>query len=184
MDYDITLDQFELMISKYLDTTVECVRRAIEDAKMTSEDIAEVLLVGGSTRIPAVHKAIKGLFGRTPNTSLNPDEVVAIGAAINAGIITGAVENVLLTDVTPLTLSVETKGGVATSMIRRNTTIPTSMSAIYSTADDNQDKVIIRIVQGERPLAADNRSLGKFELEVSCPPRPVLPRSRSRSTST
>jgi molecular chaperone DnaK len=164
IEYQITRDHFELLISKYIDRTIECVRRAIEDASMTNDDIAEVLLVGGSTRVPAVHKAIRDLFGRTPNTSLNPDEVVAIGAAINAGIIAGIVDNVILTDVTPLTLAIETKGGVATSMIRRNTTIPTSMTAIFSTADDNQDEVVIHITQGERQLTADNRSLGKFKL--------------------
>jgi molecular chaperone DnaK len=144
---------------------------ALKDAGITKDDIDEVVLVGGMTRMPAIQEAVRRAFGKEPNRSVNPDEVVAIGAAVQAGVLGGEVRDVLLLDVTPLTLSIETLGGVATPLIERNTTIPTRKSQIFSTASDNQTSVEIHIVQGERPMAADNKSLGKFILD-GIPPAP------------
>jgi molecular chaperone DnaK len=144
---------------------------ALKDAGISKSDIDEVVLVGGMTRMPAIQEAVRRAFGKEPNRSVNPDEVVAIGAAVQAGVLGGEVRDVLLLDVTPLTLSIETLGGVATPLIERNTTIPTRKSQIFSTASDNQTVVEIHIVQGERPMAADNKSLGKFILD-GIPPAP------------
>jgi molecular chaperone DnaK len=143
----------------------------LEDAKLTAANIDEVLLVGGMTRMPAVQEAVRRSFGREPHKGVNPDEVVALGAAIQAGVLTGEVRDVLLLDVTPLTLSIETLGHVATPLIERNATIPTKKSQIFSTAADGQTSVEIHVLQGERPMAADNKSLGRFILD-GIPPAP------------
>ena len=150
------------------------VKRALDDSKLTTGQIDEVVLVGGSTRIPAVVKLVKELTGKEPNQGVNPDEVVAVGAAIQAGVLAGEVKDVVLLDVTPLSLGIETLGGVFTKLIDRNTTIPTRKSEIFSTADDNQTRVDIKVYQGERPIAADNKSLGEFHLEgISSAPRGI-----------
>jgi molecular chaperone DnaK len=143
----------------------------MKDAKLSPKDIDEVILVGGSTRIPAIQKKVKEIFGKEPSKNVNPDEVVAMGAAIQGGILAGDVDDVLLLDVTPLTLGIETMGGVATPLIEKNTTIPTQKSQIFSTAADNQPMVEIHVVQGERSLAKDNKSLGRFHLD-GIPPAP------------
>ena len=145
--------------------------QALEDSGLTHADIDEVILVGGMTRMPAVQEAVKKIFKRDPHKGVNPDEVVAVGAAIQAGVLGGEVKDILLLDVTPLTLSIETLGGVATGLIERNTTVPTRKSQVFSTASDNQSEVEIHVVQGERPMAADNKSLGRFTLE-GIPPSP------------
>ena len=150
------------------------VRRALKDAKLTPSDLDEVLLVGGSTRMPAVQELVKKELGKEPNKSVNPDEVVAMGAAIQGGVLTGDVKDVLLLDVTPLSLGIETLGGVSTVMIPRNTTIPCSKSQVFSTAADNQPAVDIHVLQGERPMAADNKTLGRFQLsDIPAAPRGV-----------
>ena len=150
------------------------VRRALKDAKLTPKDLDEVLLVGGSTRMPAVQELVKRELGKEPNKSVNPDEVVAMGAAIQGGVLTGDVKDVLLLDVTPLSLGIETLGGVSTVMIPRNTTIPCSKSQVFSTAADNQPAVDIHVLQGERPMAADNKTLGRFQLaDIPAAPRGV-----------
>ena len=147
----------------------------MEDAKLTYNDINKVILVGGSTRIPAVVEAVKKLTGKEPYKGINPDECVAMGAAIQAGILAGDVNDVILLDVTPLSLGIETLGGVCTKIIDRNTTIPTSKSQIFSTAADNQTSVSIHVLQGERPMAADNKTLGRFELTGIPPARRGIP---------
>ncbi|PJF35724.1 MAG: molecular chaperone DnaK, partial [Candidatus Thermofonsia Clade 1 bacterium] len=163
--------KLEQLTADLIERSMEPVRRALEDAGIKPSDVDEVVLVGGMTRMPAVQEAVKKLFGKEPNKSVNPDEVVAIGAAIQAGVLSGEVKDVLLLDVTPLTLSIETLGGVATPLIERNTTIPVRKSQIFSTASDNQTQVEIHIVQGERPMASDNKSLGRFILD-GIPPAP------------
>jgi molecular chaperone DnaK len=163
--------KLEDMVSQLIEQSIEPCRRALKDADLSASAIDTVILVGGMTRMPAIQQAVQRFFGKEPIKSVNPDEVVAQGAAIQAGVLAGDVKDILLLDVTPLTLSVETLGGVATAMIERNTTIPTNKTQVYSTAAHSQTSVEIRIVQGERPMAANNKSLGKFMLD-SIPPAP------------
>jgi len=163
--------KLEQLTADLIERSMEPVRRALEDAGIKASDVDEVVLVGGMTRMPAVQEAVKKLFGKEPNKSVNPDEVVAVGAAIQAGVLSGEVKDVLLLDVTPLTLSIETLGGVATPLIERNTTIPVRKSQVFSTASDNQTQVEIHVVQGERPMASDNKTLGRFILD-GIPPAP------------
>jgi molecular chaperone DnaK len=162
------------MISKHIDKTIACCKSALKNAGVSVADIDEVILVGGSTRVPAVQEAVEKFFNKKPNKSVNPDEVVAIGAAIQGAVLTGEIDDVLLLDVTPLSLGIETMGGVFTKLIEANTTIPTRKSEVFSTAADNQSSVEIHLLQGERPMAKDNRSLGRFHLDGIMPaPRGV-----------
>ncbi|MGC8855996.1 MAG: molecular chaperone DnaK [Anaerolineae bacterium] len=163
--------KLEQLTADLIDRTIAPLKQALADAGLTAGDINEVVLVGGMTRMPAVQERVRAFFGKEPHKGVNPDEVVAIGAAIQAGVLGGEVKDILLLDVTPLTLSVETLGGVATPQIERNTTIPTRRTQVFSTATDNQTQVEIHIVQGERPMAADNKSLGRFILD-GIPPAP------------
>jgi molecular chaperone DnaK len=167
----ITRADLERLVEALIKRTMEPTKKALADAGLKTSDIDEVVLVGGMTRMPKVREAVKALFGKEPHTGVNPDEVVAMGAAIQAGVLQGDVKDVLLLDVTPLSLGIETLGGVFTRMIDRNTTIPTKKSQTYSTADDNQNAVTIRVFQGEREMAADNKILGQFDL-VGIPPAP------------
>ncbi|ABF53767.1 molecular chaperone DnaK [Sphingopyxis alaskensis] len=167
----ITRADLEKLVEDLVKRTLEPCRKAIKDAGVSAKDIDEVVLVGGMTRMPRVREVVKDFFGKEPHTGVNPDEVVAIGAAIQAGVLQGDVKDVLLLDVTPLSLGIETLGGIMTKMIDRNTTIPTKKSQVYSTADDNQSAVTIRVFQGEREMAADNKLLGQFDL-VGIPPAP------------
>ncbi len=167
----LTRSKFEQLIQPILDRLMPPVEKAIEDAGLKPGDIDELVLVGGSTRIPKVQEMVKEFFGKEPNKSVNPDEVVGLGAAVQAGVLGGDKTDILLLDVTPLTLGIETLGGVFTQMIERNTTIPTRKSEIFSTASDNQTSVEVHVLQGERPMAADNKTLGKFHL-VGIPPAP------------
>ena len=174
MDMDVTRARFEQLTKDLVDRTIEPMHKAMKDAGVTSADLAKVILVGGSTRIPAVQEAVKNVTGKEPCKGINPDECVAIGAAIQAGVLTGEVNDILLLDVTPLSLSIETLGGVATKLIERNTTIPTKKSQIFSTAADNQTAVDIHVMQGEREMAAGNITLGRFQLSGIAPaPRGV-----------
>lgn len=163
--------QLETLAKEFIDRSIEITKRALENSPFKKEDIDEVILVGGQTRMPAIIEAVKAFFGKEPNRTINPDEVVALGAAVQAGVLQGDVKDVLLLDVIPLSLGIETMGNVATKLVERNTTIPTQRSQTFSTAADNQTSVEIHIVQGERPMAADNKSLGKFVLE-GIPPAP------------
>ncbi len=167
----ITRAKLESIVLDLIQKSIEPVKKCLADAKLKVSDINEVVMVGGMTRMPKVVEVVKDFFGKEPNASVNPDEVVAIGAAVQAGVLSGDVKDVVLLDVTPLTLSVETLGGVSTPMITRNTTVPTSKTEIYSTAADNQTSVEINVLQGERPMAADNKSLGRFVLS-GIPPAP------------
>jgi len=167
----ITRSKLESLVSELIEKTLGPVKECLKDAKTEIKDINEIILVGGMTRMPKIIEQVKKFFGKDPNRSVNPDEVVAIGAAIQAGVLTGETKDVVLLDVTPLTLGVETLGSVTTPLITRNTTIPTSKSEVFSTAGDNQTQVEINVLQGERPLAKDNKSLGRFILE-GIPPAP------------
>lgn len=167
--------KLEELAKKYIDKSIEITKRAMEASKLSISEINEVILVGGQTRMPAIIAAVKNFFGKEPNRSINPDEVVAIGAAIQGGIMQGEVKDVLLLDVIPLSLGIETMGGVATKLLDKNTTIPAARSQVFSTAADNQTSVEIHIVQGERPLASDNKSLGRFILDGIPPAHRGIP---------
>ncbi|SIO06716.1 molecular chaperone DnaK [Bradyrhizobium erythrophlei] len=167
----LTRAKFEALVDDLIQKTIEPCRKALKDASLTAGEIGEVVLVGGMTRMPKVQEVVKQLFGKEPHKGVNPDEVVAIGAAIQAGVLQGDVKDVLLLDVTPLSLGIETLGGVFTRIIDRNTTIPTKKSQVFSTAEDNQNAVTIRVFQGEREMAADNKVLGQFDL-MGIPPAP------------
>ncbi|HDQ71587.1 MAG TPA: molecular chaperone DnaK, partial [Chloroflexi bacterium] len=167
----LTRSKLEQLTEDLIERTIAPCQRALEDAKLKPGDIDEVILVGGMTRMPAIQQKVSGFFGKEPHKGVNPDEVVGLGASIQGGVLGGEVKDVLLLDVTPLTLSIETLGGVATQLIERNTTIPTRKSQVFSTASDGQTQVEIHVVQGERPMAADNKSLGKFILD-GIPPAP------------
>ena len=168
---ELTRSDLEKLTSDLIDATIEPTKKALKDAKLKIDDIDEVLLVGGMTRMPAIQKKVKDFFDKEPNKSVNPDEVVAIGAAVQAGVLGGEVKDITLLDVTPLSLGLETLGGVMTKLIDRNTTIPVEKKQIFSTAADNQPAVEIHVLQGEREMAADNKTLGKFILD-GIPPAP------------
>ncbi len=173
-EYKLTRAKLESLVANLIDKVTGPVKQALKDAKLEAKDVDKIILVGGMTRMPAVQNKVKELFGKEPEQGVNPDEVVAIGAAVQAGVLAGDVKDVLLLDVTPLSLGIETLGGVMTKLIERNTTIPTSKSEIFSTAADNQSQVEIHVLQGEREMAADNKSLGRFILDGIAPaPRGV-----------
>jgi molecular chaperone DnaK len=167
----LTRAKLEALVADLVERTIGPCRQAMQDAGVTAKDIDEVILVGGQTRMPKVQESVKQLFGREPHKGVNPDEVVAVGAAVQAAVLTGEVKDLLLLDVTPLSLGIETLGGVMTTLIQRNTTIPTKKSEIFTTAADSQTSVEVHVLQGERPMARDNRTLGKFHL-VGIPPAP------------
>lgn len=169
IDMNLTRAKFNELTQDLVERTIEPMRKALNDAGLTINDINKIILVGGSTRIPAVQEAVKNFTGKDPSKGVNPDECVAVGAAIQAGVLTGDVKDVLLLDVTPLTLGIETLGGVATPLIDRNTTVPTKKSQVFSTAADGQTSVEIHVVQGERKMAADNKTLGRFTLSGIAP---------------
>ena len=171
MNLKLTRSKFEQMCEDLVERSLAPCKKALDDAGLSPSEIDEVVLVGGSTRIPAIQKSVKEFFGKEPNRTVNPDEVVALGAAIQGGVLGGDVKDVLLLDVTPLSLGIETLGGVMSKLIDRNTTIPTKKSQVFSTAGDNQSSVDVHVLQGEREMATDNKTLGRFEL-VGIPPAP------------
>ena len=171
LNYQLTRARFEHLVDHLIQRTIPPMKKALEDAGMTPDDIDEVVLVGGSTRIPKVQQVVEEFFEQEPHRGVNPDEVVAVGAAIQGGVLAGDVKDVLLLDVTPLSLGIETLGGVMTSLIERNTTIPTKKMEVFSTAEDSQTTVEIHVLQGERKMALDNRTIGKFQL-TGIPPAP------------
>jgi molecular chaperone DnaK len=171
LNLTLTRAKFEQLVDDLIARTIQPMKKALEDAGLKPEDVDEVILVGGSTRIPKVQDTVKGFFGKDPHRGVNPDEVVAVGAAIQAGVLAGDVKDVLLLDVTPLSLGIETLGGVMTTLIPRNTTIPTKKTEVFSTAEDNQTTVEIHVLQGERQMAGDNKTIGRFQL-TGIPPAP------------
>merc|ERR1711991_1018488 len=171
LNIKLSRSKFETLVGELVEKTIEPCKQALKDAGLGAGEINDVILVGGMTRMPKVIEAVKNFFGKDPNRSVNPDEVVALGAAVQGGVLSGDVKDVLLLDVTPLSLGIETLGGVFTKLIEKNTTIPTNKSQTFSTADDNQSAVTIRVFQGERQIAADNKLLGQFDL-VGIPPAP------------
>ncbi len=171
LNIKLTRAKLESLVEDLVQKTIGPCRTALKDAGISASDVAEVILVGGQTRMPLVQKYVKDFFGKEPRKDVNPDEAVAVGAAIQAGVLAGEVKDVLLLDVTPLSLGIETLGGIMTKLIEKNTTIPTKASQVFSTADDNQTAVTIHVLQGERDRAADNKSLGKFDL-TDIPPAP------------
>merc|ERR1719329_1304883 len=171
LNLKITRAQFEAMVSKLVERTIAPCQKCMKDADISKSDIHDVILVGGMTRMPKVQETVENFFGKKPSRGVNPDEVVAMGAAIQGGVLRGDVKDILLLDVTPLSLGLETLGGVFTRLINRNTTIPTKKTQVFSTAADNQTQVQIKVLQGEREMAADNKSLGEFELS-GFPPAP------------
>jgi molecular chaperone DnaK len=174
-EYKLTRSKLEDLVKDLIDRLVEPVEKALKDADLTAKDIDEIVLVGGMTRMPAVVEKVKSIFGKDPLKGVNPDEVVAVGAAIQGGVLAGDVKDVLLLDVTPLSLGIETMGGVTTKLIERNSTVPTSKSETFSTAADNQPQVEIHVLQGEREMASDNKSLGRFTLDGIAPARRGVP---------
>jgi len=177
LNIKLTRSKLEAMVEDLIEKLLPPMKTALKDAGLKTSDIDEVILVGGMTRVPRVQQVVKEFFGKEPHKGVNPDEVVAVGAAIQAGVLKGDVKDVLLLDVTPLSLGIETLGGVMTKLIEKNTTIPTRKSQIFSTAADNQPAVSIHVLQGEREMAANNKTLGRFEL-VGIPPAGESHRSR------